>query len=59
MEKSSEDCSENPPPPDFLTTPSSEAWERVLRDASLEVQLRAIQRAEDVAARHGLIAILL
>ncbi|KAH8025981.1 hypothetical protein HPB51_015286 [Rhipicephalus microplus] len=48
---------EDPPPPDLLTTPSSESWERVLRDTSLEVQLRAIQRAEEMAARHGLIAI--
>uniref|UniRef100_A0A224Z9T6 Tick transposon n=1 Tax=Rhipicephalus zambeziensis TaxID=60191 RepID=A0A224Z9T6_9ACAR len=51
------DCSEDPPPPDLLTTPSPEACESVHRNPSLEIQLRAVQCAEEVAARHSLTAI--
>lgn len=36
---------------DLLTTPSPGAWDTVLRDSSLEKQLQAIRRAEEVAAR--------
>lgn len=51
-------CSKDPPPPDLLgQSPSSEAWERTLTTTSLDAQLRAIKRADEVATRHGLTAI--
>ncbi|KAH8027498.1 hypothetical protein HPB51_007031 [Rhipicephalus microplus] len=51
-------CSKDPPPPNLLgQSPSSEAWERILTTTSLDTQLRAIKRADEVATRHGLTAL--
>lgn len=45
------DCAKDPPPADLVSSPSLEQWEAVLASPDLDVQSRALARAQEVADR--------
>lgn len=45
------DCAKDPPPADLVSSPSLEQWEAVLASRDLDVQSRALARAQEVADR--------
>uniref|UniRef100_A0A1E1XV07 Putative tick transposon n=1 Tax=Amblyomma sculptum TaxID=1581419 RepID=A0A1E1XV07_AMBSC len=49
-------CADDPPPAELIQLPSLKRWEAVLVSSDPKIQVRAIERANEVAASHGLAA---